>query len=295
MRTVSLAAIQFSCTWDRDKNVATAERLVRKAAGEGANVILIPELFETPYFCAVQNQDYHQLARPLAGHPTIEHFRRVAAELGVVIPVSVFERAGSALFNSAVVIDADGATAGHYRKSHIPQAPGYEEKYYFSPGDTGFKPIDTAHGRLGIAVCWDQWFPEAARCLVLQGAEFLMYPTAIGSEPRNTELDSMEHWRIVMRGHSGANMVPVVAANRIGSESVEGMPMTFYGSSFITDHLGSLAAAADRRQEAVLVSRFDLDACRAYRESWGCFRDRRPDLYGAVATLDGCGSGTARI
>ena len=290
MRTVSLAAIQFSCTWNRDENVATAERLVRKAAGEGANVVLIPELFETPYFCAVQNQDYFRLARPLADHPTIEHFRRVAAELGVVLPVSVFERAGAALFNSAVVIDADGALVGHYRKSHIPQAPGYEEKYYFSPGDTGFKPIDTAYGKLGIAVCWDQWFPEAARSLVLQGAEFLLYPTAIGSEPKHAELDSMEHWRIVMRGHSGANMVPVVAANRIGSESVEGVPMTFYGSSFITDHLGALAAAADRQHEAVLVSRFDLDACRAYRESWGCFRDRRPDLYGALATLDGRGA-----
>ncbi len=295
MRTVSLAAIQFSCTWNRDENVATAERLVRKAAGEGATVVLIPELFETPYFCAVQNHDYFQLARPLADHPTIEHFRRVAAELGIVIPLSVFERAGPALFNSAVVIDADGAIVGHYRKSHIPQAPGYEEKYYFSPGDTGFKPIDTAYGKLGIAVCWDQWFPEAARSLVLRGAEFLMYPTAIGSEPKHADLDSMEHWRIVMRGHAGANMVPVVAANRIGSESVEGMPMTFYGSSFIADHLGSLVAAADRQHEAVLVGRFDLDGCREYRESWGCFRDRRPDLYGAVATLDGCTGGIARI
>jgi N-carbamoylputrescine amidase len=295
MRTVTLAAIQFSCTWDRDENVATAERLVRRAAGEGANVILIPELFETPYFCAVQNQRFLELARPLQDHPTIEHFRRVAAELGVVIPVSVFERAGPALFNSAVVIDADGATVGHYRKSHIPQAPGYEEKYYFSPGDTGFKPIDTAYGKLGIAVCWDQWFPEAARSLVLQGAEFLMYPTAIGNEPKHADLDSMEHWRVVMRGHAAANMVPVVAANRIGSESVEGVPMTFYGSSFITNHLGALAAAADRNSEAVLASRFDLDECRAYRESWGCFRDRRPDLYGALATLDGRNVGGVRI
>jgi N-carbamoylputrescine amidase len=295
MRTVTLAAIQFSCTWDRGENVATAERLVRRAAGEGANVILIPELFETPYFCAVQNQRFLELARPLQDHPTIEHFRRVAAELGVVIPVSVFERAGSALFNSAVVIDADGATVGHYRKSHIPQAPGYEEKYYFSPGDTGFKPIDTAYGKLGIAVCWDQWFPEAARSLVLQGAEFLMYPTAIGNEPKHADLDSMEHWRVVMRGHAAANMVPVVAANRIGSESVEGVPMTFYGSSFITNHLGALAAAADRNSEAVLASRFDLDECRAYRESWGCFRDRRPDLYGALATLDGRNVGGVRI
>jgi len=294
MRTVTLAAVQFGCTWNRDENVATAERLARKAAGEGANVILLPELFETPYFCATQNQQYLQLARPLTNHPTIEHFRRVATQLGVVIPVSVFERAGTALFNSAVVIDADGATVGHYRKSHIPQAPGYEEKYYFSPGDTGFKPIDTAFGKLGIAVCWDQWFPEAARSMVLQGAEFLMYPTAIGSEPLHADLDSMEHWRVVMRGHAGANMVPVVAANRIGSESVEGVAMTFYGSSFIADHLGALAAAADRINEAVLVTRFDLDACRAYRESWGCFRDRRPDLYGALATLDGR-TGSSRI
>jgi N-carbamoylputrescine amidase len=295
MRTVTLAAIQFSCTWSRDENVATAERLVRRAAGEGANVILIPELFETPYFCAVQNHGFLELARPLKDHPTIEHFRRVAAELGVVIPVSVFERAGSAFFNSAVVIDADGATVGHYRKSHIPQAPGYEEKYYFSAGDTGFKPIDTAYGKVGIAVCWDQWFPEAARSLVLQGAEFLMYPTAIGNEPKHPDLDSMEHWRVVMRGHAGANMVPVVAANRIGSESVEGVPMTFYGSSFITNHLGALTAAADRHSEAVLTSRFDLDECRAYRESWGCFRDRRPDLYGALATLDGRNVGGMRI
>ena len=295
MRTVSLAAIQFSCTWNREENVATADRLVRKAAQQGANVILIPELFETPYFCAVQNHAFLQLARPLTDHPTLEHFRRVAAELGVVLPVSVFERAGAALFNSIVVIDADGATAGHYRKSHIPQAPGYEEKYYFSPGDTGFRPVDTAYGRLGIAVCWDQWFPEAARSLVLQGAEFLMYPTAIGSEPGHVNLDSMEHWRIVMRGHAGANMVPVVAANRIGAEAVEGVPMTFYGSSFITDHLGGMAAAADRTSEAVLVRQFDLDECRAYRESWGCFRDRRPDLYGALATLDGRTAGAARI
>jgi N-carbamoylputrescine amidase len=287
MRMTSLAAIQFACSWSREENVATAERLVRQAARDGANVVLIPELFETPYFCAVQNHDYLELAQPLERHPTIEHFRRVARELGVVLPVSVYERAGTAKFNTVAVIDADGSVRGHYRKSHIPQSPGYEEKYYFSPGDTGFVPIETAFGKLGVAICWDQWFPEAARALVLQGAEFLMYPTAIGSEPKYPDLDSMEHWRIVMRGHAGANMVPVVAANRIGAEATDGVPMRFYGSSFIADGTGNLVAGADRKSEQVLVKAFDLDDCRRYRESWGCFRDRRPDLYGALATLDG--------
>lgn len=294
MREVSLAATQFSCGWDIDENVGKAERLVRQAAAAGANVVLVQELFETPYFCAVQKHSFMDLARPLDGHPTIERLRRVAREVGVVVPVSVFERAGTALFNSVVVLDADGSTVGHYRKSHIPQAPGYEEKYYFSPGDTGFNPVQTKFGRLGIAICWDQWFPEAARSLVLRGAEFLMYPTAIGSEPATPALDSMEHWRIVMRGHAGANMVPVVASNRIGTETTDGVTMTFYGSSFIANHLGSLVASADRSSEQVLVHRFDLDACRAYRESWGCFRDRRPDLYGALATLDGGASALAR-
>jgi N-carbamoylputrescine amidase len=287
MPTVALAAIQFSCSWDREQNVATAERLVRRAAGQGAQVVLIPELFETPYFCAVQNSRYYDLAHPLSGHPTVTHFRRVAADLGVVIPVSVYERAGTALFNTVVVVDADGKVVGHYRKSHIPQAPGYEEKYYFSPGDTGFEPLATAYGKLGIAICWDQWFPEAARALVLRGAEFLMYPTAIGTEPNDPGVDSMEHWRVVMRGHAGANMVPVVAANRIGRELTGEVAMTFYGSSFIADHLGALAATADRESEEVLVQSFDLEVCRAYRQGWGCFRDRRPDLYGALLSLDG--------
>jgi N-carbamoylputrescine amidase len=249
--------------------------------------VLIPELFETPYFCAAQNSRYYDLAHPLSGHPTVTHFQRVAADLGVVIPVSVYERAGMALFNTVVVVDADGKVAGHYRKSHIPQAPGYEEKYYFSPGDTGFEPFATAYGQLGIAICWDQWFPEAARALVLRGAEFLMYPTAIGSEPNDPSVDSMEHWRIVMRGHAGANMVPVVAANRIGREVTGDVSMTFYGSSFIADHLGALAATADRESEQVLVQRFDLEDCRTYRQAWGCFRDRRPDLYGALLSQDG--------
>ena len=179
MATISLAALQFRHTWNRDENIATAERLVREAARQGANVALISELFETPYFCAVESMDYLELAQPLAGHPAVEHFRGVARELGVVIPVSVFERAGSTRFNTVVVVDADGSIAGHYRKSHIPQNPGYEEKYYFSPGDTGFAPIPTAFGRLGIAICWDQWFPEAARAMALMGAEILFYPSAV--------------------------------------------------------------------------------------------------------------------
>jgi N-carbamoylputrescine amidase len=290
MSMTTLAAVQFRCSWNRDENVANAERLVRQAAREGANVVLISELFETPYFCASESAEFLELARPLAGHPTIEHFRSLARELGVVIPVSVFERAGTTRFNSVVVVDADGTIAGHYRKSHIPQSPGYEEKYYFSPGDTGFAPIATAYGRLGIAICWDQWFPEVARSLVLQGAEYLLYPTAIGSEPKFPQIDSMEHWRIVMRGHAGANMVPVVAANRIGTEKTEDVSINFYGSSFIADYTGALVASADRSSEQFLVARFDLDECRKYRESWGCFRDRRPELYGALGTLDGIGS-----
>ena len=287
MRTVSLAAIQFGCSWDRDDNVAKADRLVRQAAGQGAQVVLHSGVIRDAVFLRSAEKQLLRSGSPLNGHPTVAHFRRLAADLGVVIPVSVYERAGMALFNSVVVIDADGKVAGHYRKSHIPQAPGYEEKYYFSPGDTGFKPIATAYGKLGIAICWDQWFPEAARALVLQGAEFLMYPTAIGTEPNEPSLDSMEHWRVVMRGHAGANMVPVVAANRVGMETTDEVSMTFYGSSFIADHLGALLATADRTSEQVLVQSFDLERCRAYRQSWGCFRDRRPDLYGALTTLDG--------
>jgi N-carbamoylputrescine amidase len=287
MRNVTFAAAQFACTWNQAENVASAERLVRRAAGLGANVVLLQELFETPYFCAVQNRAFYDLASPVAKHPTVEHFRRVAAELNVVIPVSLYERAGEAMFNSVVVVDADGGIAGHYRKSHIPQFPGYEEKYYFSPGDTGFQRIATAFGAMGIAICWDQWFPEAARALVLGGAEFLLYPTAIGSEPSDPSLDSMEHWRMVMRGHAAANMVPVVASNRIGRETTDGMSMTFYGSSFIAGPTGALAAEADRETEAVLTATFDLDRCRSMRTNWGTFRDRRPDLYAPLLSLDG--------
>jgi N-carbamoylputrescine amidase len=287
MRNVTFSAVQFACSWDRAKNIATAERLVRRAAQLGANVIVLPELFETPYFCAVQDRRFYDLAAPLAHHPTIERFQRLAAQLGVVIPVPVFEQTATALFNSVVVVDSNGAVAGRYRKSHIPQAPGYQEKFYFSPGDTGFTPIPTSYGVLGIAICWDQWFPEAARALVLNGTEFLLYPTAIGSEPSDASYDSMEHWRMVMRGHAAANMLPVVAANRIGNESIDPVSMRFYGSSFIAGPTGALAAQMDRDSEGVVTATFDLDQCRRDRISWGCFRDRRPDLYRPLLSLSG--------
>jgi N-carbamoylputrescine amidase len=285
MRNVTFAALQFACSIDRSQNIATAERLARRAAHLGANVIVLPELFETPYFCAVQDRRFFDLAAPLANHPTVHHFQRLAAELAVVIPVPVFEAAATALFNSVVVVNSNGEVASRYRKSHIPQAPGYEEKFYFSPGDTGFAPIPTAYGLLGIGICWDQWFPEAARALALNGAEFLLYPTAIGSEPSDKSYDSMEHWRIVMRGHAAANMLPVVAANRIGSESISAASPRFYGSSFIAGPTGTLAAQMDRDSEGVVTATFDLDQCRSDRISWGCFRDRRPDLYQPLLRL----------
>ncbi len=287
MRTVRFAPLQFACSWDQAATLDTAEALVRAAAGGGAQVILPPELFETPYFCSVQKPKFLHLAQPLKNHPTIERFRAVARELGVVLPVSVFELAGPARFNTTVVLDADGRTAGVYRKSHIPQNPCYEEKYYFSPGDSGFKAMDTAYGRLGLAICWDQWFPEAARALVLDGAEFLLYPTAIGSEPSDPGYDSMAHWRMVMRGHAAANLVPVIAANRIGTEIEGDTALTFYGASFVAGPTGALVAAANRTDQGSWIVPFDLDAIRELRMTWGVFRDRRPDLYGALTTLDG--------
>jgi N-carbamoylputrescine amidase len=288
MRYVTVAAVQFACSWDLPANAARAEALVRKAAGQGAQVVLIQELFAAPYFCIEQHARYFDLAQPAEGHPLIAAFSVLARELGVVIPVSFFERSGPAFFNSIAMVDADGRVLGVYRKSHIPQGPGYEEKYYFSPGDTGFRVWDTAFGRIGVGICWDQWFPECARSMALMGAEMLLYPTAIGSEPPAPGYDSQPHWETVMRGHAAANILPVVASNRIGTEvAPEGREVTFYGSSFIADHTGQLVAKADRKTEAVLVHRFDRDAIAALRASWGLFRDRRVDLYGAVNSLDG--------
>ncbi len=293
MRPITLAATQFACTWDLPANADQAEALVRRAAAQGAQVILVQELFAAPYFCIEQRAEYFDLAAPMQGHPLIARFARLARELGVVLPCCYFEKAGQVFYNSCAMIDADGRVLGNYRKSHIPQGPGYEEKFYFSPGDTGFKVWDTAIGRVGLAICWDQWFPEAARAMALMGAEMLLYPTAIGSEPPAPDYDSQPHWEMTMRGHAAANILPVVAANRIGCEVAPGgREVTFYGSSFIADHTGQVVAKASRDGAEVLTATFDLDAVAALRRSWGLFRDRRVDLFGILQGLDGQGNGT---
>ncbi len=289
MSKVTVAATQMACSWDRDANMARAEKLIRAAAAQGANIILIQELFETPYFCKDHSPRHFDLAKPLAQHPAVEHFRSLARELGVVLPVSVFERANRAFYNSLVMVDADGAVLGSYRKSHIPEGPGYHEKFYFSPGDTGFQVFDTRFAKIGAAICWDQWFPETARCLALKGAEILLYPTAIGSEPQDASLDSSAHWQRTMQGHAAANVMPLVASNRVGTEQGEKYTMTFYGSSFIAAPTGEKVAEADRSSETVLTAAFDLAEVRRYREAWGVFRDRRPELYGPLLSLDGSG------
>lgn len=288
---LSVAATQMACSWDLETNLETAERLIREAQAAGAQVILIQELFETPYFCIEQNPRHFGLATSLDSNPAIKRFQALARELEVVLPCSWFEAANRAFYNSLAMIDADGSIMGVYRKSHIPNGPGYQEKNYFNPGDTGFQVWNTQYGSIGAGICWDQWFPEAARCMSLMGADLLLYPTAIGSEPPPAEaLDSSGHWQRTMQGHAAANIVPVIASNRIGRETGtldSKLELTFYGHSFIADHTGLLVAEADDRSETVLVHEFDLDDIRAYREAWGVFRDRRPDLYTALNTLDG--------
>jgi N-carbamoylputrescine amidase len=285
-RTVTVAATQFACGPEIAGNVDRAERVVRAAAARGAQIILLPELFETPYFCKDQNVDLFELAKPVEDHPTVARMQDLARDLKVVLPVSIFERANNAHYNSVVVIDADGEQLGLYRKSHIPDGPGYQEKFYFSPGDTGFKIWETAYAAIGVAICWDQWFPECARAMALQGAEFLFYPTAIGSEPTDGDYDSSEHWRRVMQGHAAANMLPVIAANRIGFEQGQSCALSFYGRSFIAGSRGEILASAND-QETILTQAFDLARLRRDRAGWGLFRDRRPDLYTALMTLDG--------
>ncbi len=287
MTEVTVAATQMACSWDRAANLAKAEALVREAAAQGAQIILLQELFETPYFCKDQKKEHFALAHPVQDHPVIARMSTLAAELNVVLPVSFFERANNAYYNSLVVLDADGANLGLYRKSHIPDGPGYQEKFYFNPGDTGFRAFKTRHATIGVAICWDQWFPEGARAMALQGAEILFYPTAIGNEPQDASIDSKDHWQRTMQGHAAANLMPLVASNRIGREEGETCALTFYGSSFIADAAGAKVAEAPRDSQAVITANFDLDEIRAARAAWGLFRDRRPDLYGPVATLDG--------
>jgi len=286
-RIVTVAATQMACSWDTAANLANAERLVRQAAGKGAQIILLQELFEAPYFCQKPNPDYLQLATPTESNPTILHFQKIAKELQVVLPISFYELAGRARFNSIAIIDADGSNLGIYRKSHIPDGPGYHEKYYFNPGDTGFKVWNTRYAKIGVGICWDQWFPECARSMALLGAEILFYPTAIGSEPHDPSISSRDHWQRVQQGHAGANLMPLIASNRIGREDQGDYHINFYGSSFIADQFGAKVQEANETDEAVLMHSFDLDQLEHIRSAWGSFRDRRPNLYGPLKTLDG--------
>ena len=286
MRHVKVAALQFSCSRDVQENINKAEKMVREAAGNGANIILLPELFEHQYFCQEKRYDYYNYALPLDENPAVNRFKEVAKELEVVIPVSFYERDIDRLFNTVAMIDADGSVLGIYRKTHIPDDHYYQEKFYFVPGNTGFKVFNTRFGCIGVGICWDQWFPETARAMAVEGAEVLFYPTAIGSEPI-LDCDSMMHWRRCMQGHAACNLVPVVAANRIGVETVkpceenggQSSSLKFYGSSFITDNTGDIIYQAGRDEEEVIVHKFDLDKLAYDRLSWGLFRDRRPEVY----------------
>lgn len=289
MRKITVAAVQMQMAADVEANIQKADKLVREAAAKGAQVVLLPELFEGPYFCQQRRYDFYNLATSVEENPAVQHFRQVAKELEIVLPISFYEQDGTRLFNSIAMLDADGEVLGVYRKTHIPDDHYYQEKFYFTPGNTGFKVWDTRYGKIGVGICWDQWFPEAARAMALLGAELLLYPTAIGSEPI-LETDSMPHWRRCMQGHAGCSLVPVVAANRIGLERVEpseenggqASSLNFYGSSFIADNTGALVAEAGRSEECVLTAEFDLDQCREDRLSWGVFRDRRPEMYGEL-------------
>lgn len=286
MRKVSVSAIQMRCVPEPIVNIAAAERYIRSAAEGGAEIILLPELFERPYFCQERRYDYYDYALPVSENPAVKRLSVLARELSVVLPVSIYERDGVVMYNSVAVIDADGSVVGVYRKTHIPDDHFYQEKFYFTPGNTGFKVWNTKYAKIGVGICWDQWFPETARCLALGGAEILLYPTAIGSEPL-LGCDSMEHWRRTMQGHSAANLMPLVAANRTGVEKVspcsenagQSSELTFYGSSFMTDETGALINTADRSSECILTHSYDLDEIAQKRLSWGIFRDRRPECY----------------
>jgi len=280
---VKVCAIQMKMGQDKLANIVRAEQLVRRASKNGAQIILLPELFEGLYFCKDMDTKYFSWARPREDNPLIEHFAGLAKELNVVILVSYFEKSDERYFNSLVVIDVDGTIMDNYRKTHIPDGPGYEEKFYFQPGDSGFKVYETKYAKIGVGICWDQWFCETARILTLKGAEILFYPTAIGSEPE-IDLDSKEHWQRVQMGHAATNTVPVVVANRFGEEEGESATINFYGSSFITDYTGAKIAEASRDEEEIIYGEFDLEKNAQQREYWGLLRDRREDVYGAICT-----------
>jgi N-carbamoylputrescine amidase len=287
MSKVTFAATQMACVEDSTTNIERAEAQVREAAARGAQVILLQELFETPYFCKDLDSKYLELAHAGKNNELVKRFQGIAKELSVVLPISFFERVNNTYFNTIGIVDADGELLGTYRKSHIPDSPGYQEKFYFSPGDTGFRVWQTRYAKIGVAICWDQWFPEAARCMALQGAEALLYPTAIGSEPGYPEIDSCGHWQRAMQGHSASNCMPVVASNRIGLEKGDICDVRFYGSSFITDHTGEKLVESDRESQDIITAELDLESMRRERAAWGLFRDRRPDLYGGILSLGG--------
>lgn len=289
MRKVTVGSIQMAMSWNKEETLAKAEKLVREAAKKGAQIILLPELFETPYFCQEKNYDHYQLATTLQDNPAIQRFKPIAKELDIVLPISFYEIDGNSLFNTVALIDTNGEVMGIYRKTHIPDDHFYQEKFYFTPGDTGFKVWQTKYGNIGVGICWDQWFPESARCMALLGAELLFYPTAIGSEPV-LECDSMPHWRRCMQGHAASNIMPLIASNRIGEEKVfpskennyQESSLNFYGSSFIADETGEIVEDGQRDQEEILIHTFDLDAIKEMRLSWGVFRDRRPEAYSPI-------------
>lgn len=289
MRKVTVGSIQMAMSRNKEETLSKAEKLVREAAKKGAQIILLPELFETPYFCQEKNYDYYQLATTLEDNPAILRFKPIAKELDIVLPISFYEIDGNSLFNTVALIDTNGEVMGIYRKTHIPDDHFYQEKFYFTPGDTGFKVWQTKYGNIGVGICWDQWFPESARCMALLGAELLFYPTAIGSEPV-LECDSMPHWRRCMQGHAASNIMPLIASNRIGEEKVfpskennyQESSLNFYGSSFIADETGEIVESGQRDQEEILIHTFDLDAIKEMRLSWGVFRDRRPEAYSPI-------------
>tara|TARA_X000000368_G_scaffold250088_1_gene197547 strand:- start:56 stop:928 length:873 start_codon:yes stop_codon:yes gene_type:complete len=288
MREVTFAATQMACSKNSKDNIDKAVNIIESAAKKGANVVLIQELFETQYFCKDQKEELFELAKPFEDNPTIHLMSKVAKDNNVVLPISFFEKANKAHFNTIAMIDSDGTIMGKYRKSHIPDGPGYQEKFYFNPGNTGFKVWDTKFCKVGVGICWDQWSSEAAKIMALKGAEVILYPTAIGGEPdNNDDFDSSDMWQRAMIGHAAVNQVPIVASNRIGSEEGYEVSNFFYGRSFITDFTGEIKAEASRDKEEILIAKIDLDEAEGFRNSWGIFRDRRPDLYSALLDLDG--------